>query len=292
MQLWLAVPAVMGLVAVGAMAAVARHYRVPRVPHSRSPAELALAFQEIRFPTAAGRWLYGWWIPAEPPRQAGPLTVILVHGWGRNVERVLPLVPRLHRLGCDLLAFDARSHGSSDEHGTSNMLKFSEDIRAAVGEAVGRIPDTPVVVLGLSVGGAGAIHAAAHDGRIGAVVTVGAVAAPADLMRAELRARRVPGVAVGAVLRYAEMSIGARLDEIAPERQIARIRGPVLLVHGEDDEIVPAEHALRLAAAGGDHVRLLLLDGRGHSDCDRDERFWPAVEAFLKGRDAGHTIMV
>ncbi len=282
MTAWLMIPAVVAVVAVGAMAVVARHYRTPQVPHSRSPAEVAVGFEEIRFPTAGGRSLYGWWMPAESPRPGGALTVILVHGWGRNVDRVLPLVPQLHARGCDLLAFDARSHGSSDRHGTSHMVKFSEDVRAAVDEALERAPGAPVAVLGLSVGGAGAIHAAAHDDRIGAVVTVGAFASPADLMRAELRAHGVPGVAAGAVLRYAELSIGRRLDEIAPERQIARVRVPVLLVHGTDDDIVPVEHARRLAAAGGDTARLLLLDGRGHSDCDRDERFWPEVGRALE----------
>jgi len=208
--------------------------------------------------------------------------VVLVHGWGRNVDRVLPYVPRLHAAGCDLLTFDARCHGSSDEDGTANMLKFSEDIRAAVDEAVRRGPTGgPVTVLGMSVGGAGAIHAAAHDDRIRAVVTVGAFASPADLMRGELRARRLPRPLVAVILRYAELSIGARLEEIAPERQIARIQAPVLLAHGEDDVIVPVAHASRLAAAGADNVRLLLLDGRGHSDCDRDERFWPAAMETL-----------
>ena len=282
MTLWLAVPAVVVLVAVGGMVAVARHYRTPRVPHSRSPEELGIGFEEIRFPTVGGKTLCGWWIPAVRPRVDDPVTVILVHGWGRNVDRLLQYVPRLHAAGCDLLAFDARSHGSSDEDGTSNMVKFSEDIRAAVDETLRRgRSGARVAVLGLSVGGAGAIHAAANDERIRAVVTVGAFAAPADLMRNELQSRRLPGPAVAAILRYAELSIGARLDEIAPETQIARIDAPVLLVHGEDDVIVPVEHARRLAAAGGTNVRLLLLDCRGHSDCDRDDRFWPEVERVL-----------
>jgi pimeloyl-ACP methyl ester carboxylesterase len=279
---WLAVPAVVVLLAAVALAIVLRHYRVAQVPHRRTPAELGIVFEEIRFPTVHGKTLYGWWIPAGSGPAGTRATLVLVHGWGRNVGRVLPFVRPLHDAGYDLLAFDARSHGSSDSDGTANMLKFSEDIRAALDEAQGHgaRPDR-LGVLGLSVGGAAAIHAAAHDERLRAVITVGAFAHPGDLMAPELRTRGVPGFLVPAVLRYVEHSIGARFDAIAPQRQIPRIAAPLLAVHGEDDKTVPSEHGRRLAAAAGDNVRLLLLPERGHSDCDRDPRFWEEARGLL-----------
>jgi len=283
MMAWIAVPVLTLLLVVVALATVSRHYRVPQVPHTRTPSILGIGFDEIRFPTAHGKTLYGWWIPTGSDSPGGAATLILVHGWGRNVDRVLPFVRPLRDAGYELLAFDARSHGSSSSDGTANMLKFSEDIRAALDEAErrGAQPDR-LGVLGLSVGGAAALHAAAHDSRIRAVVTVGAFADPGDLMRDELKAKGVPALLVPAVLRYAEHSIGARLEEIAPEHQIAAIAAPVLLIHGEDDATVPVEHARRLAAAGGGTVRLLMLPDRGHSDCNRDPRFWPEVTAMLR----------
>lgn len=293
MAAWLAGAALVVALALAGAAAMSRLYRTPRVPHARTPEDLGLRFEELRFPTARGRTLYGWWIPAVDGSRGGRPTVVLVHGWGRNVERLLPFVPRLSAAGFDLLAFDARSHGSSEPDGTANMLKFSEDVRAALDEAErhGASRDR-LAVLGLSVGGAGCLHAAAHDDRVRAVVTVGAFAHPGDLMRAELLAKGVPAGLVALVLRYAERRIGERLDVIAPERQIGRIAAPVLLVHGEEDAVVPVAHARRLAAAGNENVRLLALPGRGHSDCDDDPLFWPAVLALLgerlgTGREGG-----
>jgi len=280
---WIALPAVAVVLVLAGLLAVSQHYRVPQVPHTRTPDALGIGFEELRFPTAHGKTLYGWWIPAAAPSGRSRGTVVLVHGWSRNVDRVLPLVRPLHDEGYDLLAFDARSHGSSSPDGTANMVKFSEDIRATLDEAerLGARPGR-LAVLGLSVGGAAALHAAAHDRRIRAVVTVGAFAHPGELMHDELRAKGVPAPLIPVVLRYAEHSIGARLDVIAPERQIAAIPAPVLLVHGEEDATVPATHARRLAEAGGDTVHLLMLPGRGHSDCDRDPRFWPEVTAMLR----------
>jgi len=278
MEIWFGVLVVVVVVLAGGMAVISRYYRTPQVVHQRDPGSLNINFEEIRFPTSGGKILYGWWIPSE----VSDRTLVLVHGWGRNVERVLSFVRELHPAGYNLIAFDARSHGSSDVDGISNMLKFSADIRAAIDEAQRRGADPEGLgVLGLSVGGAGAIHAAAHDRRIRAVITVGAFAHPGDLMRAELQGKGVPLFLASVVCRYVEHSIGARLDVIAPEQQIPGIEAPVLLVHGDHDIVVPVDHGRRLVAAGSANVELLVLPGRGHSDCNDDELFWPRVKACL-----------
>lgn len=285
---WLAIPAVMFLLTVVGMAAVSRHYRVPQVPHRRTPETFGISFEEIRFPTAGRHTLYGWWIPLEQAPYGNAPTLVLVHGWSRNVERMLPFIRVLRTAGYNLLAFDARGHGSSDPDSSPNMLKFSQDIRAALDEAERRGADPDRLgVLGLSVGGAATIHAAANDRRIGAVVTIGAFANPADLMRGELRAKGLPALLIPAVLAYAQHTVGARLDVIAPESQIPCISAPVLLVHGLDDAIIPVENGRRLETAGGGNVRLLELPGRGHSDCNRDPLFWPEVMRHLEAALGG-----
>jgi len=277
MKIWIALPAAAVALAAGGIFAVDRRFRIPQVPHRRDPGDFGIPFTAIRFPTVRGRSLYGWWIPAAGGDVNAP-AIVLVHGWSRNVERVLPFIRRLHPAGFNLLAFDARSHGSSDKDGIANMLKFSEDVRAAVTEAVrrGAAPGR-IGVLGLSVGGAAAIHAAAHDPRIGAVLTIGAFAHPGDLMCEDMRRKGFPGLAIAAILRYVEHNVGARLDVIAPEANVGRITPPLLLVHGEEDAIVPVTHGHRLAAAAPPGARTLFLAGRGHSDCDRDPAFWPAA---------------
>ncbi|RLE29061.1 MAG: hypothetical protein DRJ61_15285 [Acidobacteria bacterium] len=278
MEIWFGVLVVVAVILVGGMVAISRYYRTPQVVHRRDPGFSNIPFDEIRFSTDGGKTLYGWWIPSE----GSDRTLVLVHGWGRNVERVLPFVREFHPAGYNLIAFDARSHGSSNADGTANMLKFSADIQAALDEVERRGADPEALgVVGLSVGGAAAIHAAAHDRRIRAVITVGAFAHPGDLMRAELQGKGIPAIIASAVCRYAERSIGARLDIIAPEKQIRGIEAPVLLVHGENDIVVPVDHGRRLAAAGSDNVELLVLSGRGHSDCNDDELFWPRVKALL-----------
>ena len=274
---WLAAtPLAAAAVVLGFRAAVARAYRTDRGPHTTDPGALGLTFETVRFPTAGDRRLHAWWIPAAPEARNGGV-VILLHGWNRNAERMLPFMPPLHEAGFDLLALDARCHGESECDGAANMLKFSEDLRAAVGETVRRgAPPGRIGLLGHSVGGAAAIHAGAHDPRVGAVVSVAAFAHPGDMTRLDLARRRVPAPVARLILHEVERTVGAPLDEIAPERHASRTAGPLLIVHGERDAIVPFDHARRLAAAAPDARRLVLPD-RGHSDCDADPAFWPAV---------------
>ncbi len=276
---WVLVPATAAAAAGGSLALLERRYRVPRVPHRRTPADAGLPFEEVWFSTAGGATLYGWWIPGEPNAP----TVILAHGWGRNATRTLGLARRFHAEGYAALAFDLRCHGRSEGEPPATMVKFSEDIRAAVDEAARRgASPRRIAAVGLSVGGSAAIHAAARDSRLGAVVTVGAFAHPGDAMAHEMRSRGLPRVTIPAVLRWVERRVGFRLDDVAPERQVQEATCPLLVVHGSDDHTVPVEHGRRLATAGGERVRLLELPGRGHSDCDRDPRFWPQVLAFLE----------
>jgi pimeloyl-ACP methyl ester carboxylesterase len=257
-------------------------WRNPRVRHRRDPASLGLAFETVRIPTAGGRTLHGWWIPAGT---AAAPCVVLVHGWGRNAERMLPYVAMLHPAGFDLLAFDARHHGSSDGDGYASLPKFSEDVRAAVDHVLERRGAGPgpgaVGVLGLSVGGSAAIHAAAHDPRIAAVATVGAFADPAD-PRATIGRRwwvLAPGLPLA--FRLVERRIGIRFRSVAPERVIGRARARFLLVHGAEDAVVPVRHARRLAAAAGAAARTWILPGRGHSDPHRESGMSAALGGFF-----------
>jgi pimeloyl-ACP methyl ester carboxylesterase len=255
-------------------------WRTPRVPHRRDPGSLGLAFETIRFPTAGGKTLHGWWIPSG---RAGAPVLVLVHGWGRNAERMLPYVTMLHPAGYDLLLFDARHHGSSEEDGFASMPKFSQDIRAAVDylRTSGLNTAGSVGVLGLSVGGSAAIHAAARDPRIAAVATVGAFADPSDPRATLGRFWWILAPGLPLAFRYVERKIGFRLRDVAPEKMIGRARARFLLIHGDRDEVIPLAHGRRLAAAAGERAELWVVPGRGHSDPHLEEAMAGRLAAFF-----------
>lgn len=276
-----------GYVIVGLVFTVVA-WRNARTPPRKTPADLGLAFGEVWFPTTGGKRLHGWLTPAvgEAPHPKRPV-VILVHGWGRNAERMLPYVRALAPAGFPTLAFDARHHGLSERDRFASMKKFAEDIRAAADflEQQGYQPPFPVI--GLSIGGSAAIYAAACDPRLGPVVTAGAFAHPRDAMIALGFGRYVFAPLAPLVFRFIEWRVGTPLDELAPEANMAKIQRPVLLVHGVRDTVVPVAHAHRLLAASGGRAVLWLLPERGHSDVHLEREFFPKVLAFLEEGQRG-----
>lgn len=62
------------------------------------------------------------------------------------------------------------------------------------------------------------------------------------------------------------------------------ITDPVLVVHGDEDTLIPATHGRRVVDAWGGPARLVLVSGAGHNDLGRRPELHTAVEAFLRER--------
>jgi hypothetical protein len=78
-----------------------------------------------------------------------------------------------------------------------------------------------------------------------------------------------------------QRTIGRRFDDIAPGHTIGLIHCPVLLVHGTDDQVVPADDARAIHAhRRDDRTRLLLLPG-GHDDSSELDGAMGEIVDFL-----------
>ena len=262
-----------------------RSYLFEKEPNKYTPAKYGFEFDEISIPTKNDRRLYGWWIPADNPSYEELPTIILIHGWARNVDRMMSYIKQLHPAGYNLLAFDSRCHGRSDDDKFSSMPKYTEDIQAAIAYSL-ELPNVDtnrIGLLGLSMGGAASIYAASMDNRIQAVVTVGAFSHPEKVMGLEFRKHKIPFPIVWLVFRYMEIRIGKRFNQIAPSNNIAKGDAKFLLIHGINDETVPLDQAEELYEAGKPaNTKLWKVAGKGHSDCNHHQGFWPKVLEFYK----------
>ncbi len=251
----------------GVRRAIRRGLAAPRVIESAGPEAVGLAFSTARIPTANGRFVHAWFIPAGAGAKASG-TVIVLHGWGGNAQMMLPLARPLHEAGLAALFIDARCHGRSDDDSFASLPRFAEDTEAAY-DWLSAHPDAGggrIALLGHSVGAGAVLLAATRRSEVAAVVSVSAFAHPADMMRSWLAAKRIPHWMEAYILDYVQATIGFRFDDIAPVASIARLHCPVLLVHGEHDEVVPVADASRLhAARAHDRVALLTLPGNHES---------------------------
>ena len=261
-------------------------YKFKKEENKYTPAKYGFDFKEISIPTKNNKKLYGWWVPAKNQNNEKKPTIILVHGWSRNVDRVMSFIKQLHPAGYNLLAFDSRCHGKSDNDKFSSMVKFTEDIRSAIDYSV-KLPNVDtnrIGLLGLSIGGAASIYAASLDKRIKSVVTGGAFAHPTKVMEIEFKKRKIPYYPfIWLIFKYMEFRIGAKFDDIAPSNNIIKSDASIFLIHGIDDATVPLEQADELYQAGNpDKVKLWKVEGKGHSNCNHHSKFWVKVLDFYK----------
>lgn len=256
----------------------------PRMAHDRTPADAGLPFETVRIDTANGRRLHGWLIPPATGTALPWPTLIVLHGWGGNAATMLPLARPLCEAGFASLFFDARCHGASDNDSFASLPRFAEDAEHVMRWLARRaeIEARRIGLFGHSVGAGAVLLVASRRPEVAAVVSVAAFSHPAAMMRRWLATKRIPERPVGRyVLDYVQRTIGHRFDDIAPVATIARVRCPVLLVHGLHDETVPFADAQRLRAASAGHARLLSVDA-GH---DLGEALGPhagAIVGFLQ----------
>ena len=204
------------------------------------------------------------------PGGPGPHRVVaLVHGgfWRARYRRNLmdaladDLVARgLAAYNVEYRRLDAGGGWPESAQDVVAALDALREVDAVIGE-------DPAVV-GHSAGGHLALIAGA-EGRARRVVGQAAVT--------DVEAGIAQNLGDGVVARFAD---GAPLDEVSPIRR-APLDVPVLLVHGDRDDTVPASHSEAFAARGGD-VTLCVREGEGHFEhIDPTSGAWKVVATFL-----------
>ena len=266
-----------------AHALILRGLRAPRLAHQRTPADVGLSAQSVRLPTAEGKTLFAWFVPV--PGQLAAPAVVVMHGWGANASLMLPALAPLHAAGFAVLLLDARCHGQSDDAAFTSLPRFAEDSEAGLDwlRQQPSVDSQRLAVMGHSVGAGAALLCATRRPDVRAVISLSAFAHPREIMRTFLAEAHIPYLVLGwYVMRHVQAVIGARFDAIAPLASMARLRCPVLLVHGSDDALVPFADAQRLLAAGPEgQVQCLRVSG-GHDPSAALEAHLPALVGFLQ----------
>lgn len=197
-----------------------------------------------------------------------PAVVVLVHGFtgSKDDPVVVELAESLHDDGFDVIAFDARGHGTSEGLCTLGDLERL-DVAAAV--RIARDLSPKVVVVGASMGSIAVLRYAAEDAALAGVVSV---SGPGrwELPRTPrtMLAAGITQTPLGRLL--ARRYLGARLQSrlgapaSAPYTLMAKISVPVAVVHGLRDRFIPPRAARQLFAASRQPHRLALVPGMGH----------------------------
>lgn len=197
-------------------------------------------------------------------RNAAPRgLVFFLHGNAGNLDGWFAEAGFYRRLNFDLFMLDYRGYGKSSGR-IRSQAQLEADVRAAWAQVAPAYRGRRTVIAGQSLGSA---LAAALAAEVQPDLTL--LISPYDSMRA-LAAEHYRWVP-GALLRYP-------LDTSAA---LARVRTPVLLLHGERDALIDVAHAERLAQAAP-HSELVIVRGAGHNDLQSFAPYYDAIAARLR----------
>lgn len=224
-----------------------------------SPSELT--FEDAWFRAADGTELHGWYVPHPQPRGVA----LFCHGNAGNVTTwsdTLQVLNERHRLA--VMTFDYRGYGRNA--GTPSESGILQDARAArrwVAERTG-VSESDVILIGQSLGGAVAVDLASQDGARALVLARTFTSLP------DVGASHVPWL-----LPHWNMTM--RMDSLSKIRQYP---GPILISHGDADEVIPFAQAEALFAAAQGPKQFFREPGGEHND-SQSEAYHVALEEFL-----------
>jgi uncharacterized protein len=229
-----------------------------------TPWELGVPFEQVRIATANGE-LDAWYITCESTKDAPVIIVLAGHG-GTKGDR-LGVASYLFHKGFSCLLFDYRGVGASPGDGLSLGYRESMDALSALEWVSTRAPDSPIGLLGYSMGGSVAVRLAANDSRVRAVAIDSAFATQRKIVTHHVRRtlRTRPEPVVGAANLMLRRNHGFGLDDFEPLAEVGRIAPrSLLLIHPTDDRVVPLTHGLELWRAAGEPKEFWLARGAGH----------------------------
>jgi pimeloyl-ACP methyl ester carboxylesterase len=190
-----------------------------------------------------------------------------LHGNSGNLKKWFVDLDAFRQAGFDVVMFDYRGFGKS-----SGCIGSEEQLRADVDAVWDHVAPMyqgkRIVISGQSLGTGLAAGLAAHLCAAGRAPDLTLLVSPYSSMRA-LAAELYPWVPQQ-VLRYPLHTLG----------HAAKLLGPVMLIHGDRDELIPIHHSEKLCEEIP-AAKLLRVTGAGHSDVHQFPTVRQALQAAL-----------
>jgi len=227
----------------------------PMPPAANAPAPPAFA-EQVWLTASFGR-LEAWYLPPAATHQGPAALLLFAHGNGELIDYWPDEFDEPRAWGMGVLLIEYPGYGRSE--GSPSQPSITEGMLAAYDWAMhdARVDRSRIIPYGRSLGGGAA--------------TVLSLERSVPALILESTFSSVAAFASG----FGAPSFLIR-DKFDSESMVKKFKGPILIVHGERDDLVPPSHARVLAAAAGNAT--LKIVSCGHNDCPRP---WTEVRAFL-----------
>lgn len=219
----------------------------PSVEIVRTPRDAGLEFQDYFFTTPDGTRLNGWFIP----HLEAIATLVWFHGNAGNISHRVENIKLLHdKVRINIFIFDyrgyGRSEGSVSEEGT--YLDGAAALEFVTKQL--RVETKNLIIFGRSLGAAVAAEMASQfDSR--ALILETPFASIREMAQAVF-----PALPIGPFLQ-------TRYDVL---EKVRRIRVPLLILHGDRDEVVPYQQGKKVFEAAQEPKSFYTIRGAHHND--------------------------
>jgi alpha/beta superfamily hydrolase len=200
-----------------------------------------------------------------------------------------PFAERICHQGFAVLIFNFRGTGTSG--GNFDILGWTRDLKAAINylSTQPEVDKSRLSLLGFSGGAAVSIYVASQESRVSCVAVCACPAEFTFITEVDNpqsvidHFRRIGTIRdKGFPHSTEEWLNGFRL--VSPVRYVAGIAPrPLLLVHGNQDDMVPVTDAYKLYEKASEPKQIIIVDGAGHR-LRQDERAMAIVIDWLKSR--------
>lgn len=255
------------------------------------PKDAGLPQETLWLTMPDGTRLHAWLVQ----KQTDPIgTIVYLHGVGDCKIGGVALSRFFFSLGYNVFLYDSRHHGESEGRYCTYGYYEKHDVRAVIDYLESRkdLAVGPIGVFGTSMGAAIAIQAAVIDPRIKAVVAEASFTSLRDIIvDYQRRILKLPWH----FLRNAAMARTQRIAkfkgrDVSPLDDVARLRTPILFIHGTEDTFIRHEYSERLYQAANDPKHLLMIEGADHNDVWTvgGKRYQDTISTFLSAHLQPH----
>ena len=273
---------------VGGIAAITMTKVGEHPQYDKTPEDFGMDYDPVVVYSRKDRLkISGWFLPNGDPERC----VLLVHGRNASKQNAISgklpeLAAKLAGEGFAILMIDLRGHGESEGRRYTWGEYERRDVLGGIDFLLEKgFEPGKIAVLGISLGGAAAVGAAANEKAIGALILDSTFADLIQLVEPNwVNESRLPMFFLGGAYVMWQIFYGFDLKEVKPVEDIKRVPPrPILIMHSSSDELIEVAHAYQMAEAVPS-AKLVIFKGCEHAELYRDapEKYLETVIPFLR----------
>ncbi|MCF6177141.1 MAG: alpha/beta hydrolase [Victivallaceae bacterium] len=189
-------------------------------------------------------------------------TILYSHGNAEDLGGVFPTLKLFKQHGFSVMAYDYRGYGLSD--GKPSEINVYQDAAVALHYLTDKlkIPKNRIIIFGRSLGTGPSVELAAKEPVAGLIL-------------------QSPFTSTFRVMTKVKLLPFDKFDNIA---KIARVKCPVMIIHGQQDHVIPFTHGKTLYNAANKPKIFFPVPEAGHNSVQlfAGEAYWQQIKQFTE----------